>query len=565
MNILDTEIKISQLADDTTCFVQDLKSVEHILLTFEQFRKCAGLKLNIDKTKAKYLGSLKDEKGTPFGLDWSEFNVNALGVIISGNEDDHYDLNFKSRINNMKSLLSSWKCRKLSLKGKITVINTLALSPLLYVSSTLHVPKRVFKEVKHIITDFLWDGKPAKIAYNTLIQDIKKGGLKLVDFEMKVKSLKISWIKRLIDKDIIKWKAAASTFFKSKDMGFYFSCNSSKQKIYPLFYQDIQNAWSDITTMITVEPINVLNQTLWNNRYILINNKPVMWDKWAKCGIKKVVDILDEDGNVLSYTKLNEIYNVNCNFLHVMQLKESIPTEWKRTMKNYKAVYPFDTESIVINGKFCLLSKLKSKDVYNKLTADIVWEPTCKRKWSESFPGFNDADENLWDNIFCLTFSITRETKLQSFQYRLLHRIIPCQKRLYDMKLSDSPKCKFCNDDDDIIHFMLYCLKVKEFWNSFFLWWNRMSDFRIAYNYEDIEESILFGFQPKGNTFEVLNFCILQAKYYIYIQRMFKDNKVDLYDFLSILKYKLRIEKHTLAESEKCNEFIKYEFIYNSL
>ena len=36
------------------------------------------------------------------------------------------------------------------------------------------------------------------------------------------------------------------------------------------------------------------------------------------------------------------------------------------------------------------------------------------------------------------------------------------------MKLSNSPKCKFCNDNDDIIHFMLYCLKVKEFWNSFF-------------------------------------------------------------------------------------------------
>ena len=360
LNILDTEIKISQLADDTTCFVQDIKSIEHILSTFQQFRNCAGLKLNIDKTKAKYLGSLKDEIGTPFGLDWSECNVNALGVVISGNEDDHYDLNFKNRISNMKSLLCSWKCRKLSLKGKITVINTLALSPLLYVSSTLHVPKRVFNEVKDIIIDFLWDGKPAKIAYNTLIQDIKKGGLKLVDFEMKVKSLKINWIKRLVDKDTTKWKAAALTFLKSKDMEFYFSCNKSKQKIYPLFYQEIQHAWSDITRMKTAEPINVLNQTIWNNRYILINNKPVMWDKWAKCGIKKVAHILDEDGNVLSYTKLNEIYNVNCNFLHVMQLKDSIPTEWKKTMKNYKAVYTstFDDESIVINGKPCLLSKL---------------------------------------------------------------------------------------------------------------------------------------------------------------------------------------------------------------
>ena len=109
----------------------------------------------------------------------------------------------------MQQLLNSWKCRKLSLKGKITVINSLALSSLIYLASIIHVPDRVYTEIKNILTDFIWDGKPPKIAYNTLIQGIENGGLKLIDFKNKVKSLTISWVKRLSSNDTAKWKASS--------------------------------------------------------------------------------------------------------------------------------------------------------------------------------------------------------------------------------------------------------------------------------------------------------------------------------------------------------------------
>ncbi len=49
----------------------------------------------------------------------------------------------------------------------------------------------------------------------------------------------------------------------------------------------------------------------------------------------------------------------------------------------------------------------------------------------------------------CSVFHITRETKLQSFQYRILHRTITCRK-LYDMKLDDSPNCLYCNNIDEL-------------------------------------------------------------------------------------------------------------------
>ena len=222
ISVGDTEIKISQLADDTTCFVKDTDSVKQVLNTFDKFKICARLKLNIGKTRAKLLGNIRIDDKNLYGLDWSESNVHSLGVTISGNEDDHYILNFKKRLKNLQNLLNSWKSRHLSLKGKVTVINTLALQSLIYLASVIHVPEIVIQEVKNILLDFLWDGKKAKIAYDVIIQNITDGGLKMVDFGEKVKSLKVSWIKRLTDSSNGKWKSAPAVFYQCSNLTFLF-------------------------------------------------------------------------------------------------------------------------------------------------------------------------------------------------------------------------------------------------------------------------------------------------------------------------------------------------------
>ncbi len=41
------------------------------------------------------------------------------------------------------------------------------------------------------------------------------------------------------------------------------------------------------------------------------------------------------------------------------------------------------------------------------------------------------------------------------------------------------------------------------------------------------EECILFGFPYNRDTMHTLNFCILYAKYYIYIQCLFNNNTLD--------------------------------------
>ena len=39
-----------------------------------------------------------------------------------------------------------------------------------------------------------------------------------------------------------------------------------------------------------------------------------------------------------------------------------------------------------------------------------------------------------WGSIFKLSFITTRETSLQSFQYRIIHRTITCRKKLHDQQ-----------------------------------------------------------------------------------------------------------------------------------
>ena len=314
--------------------MKDKTSPCHLLDIFKQYQCCAGLKMNMDKTKAKILGPEPMRPDDLYGLDWTEDAVNILGVVLSGNETDHYILNYKKRLKTMKNLLSSWKYRYLSLKQKVTVINSLAISPLLYLASVIHVPCWVIQEVKQIVTDFVWNGKPPNIAYNVMIQNIENGGLKLVDFESKVKSLKVEFVKRLLQNKDGKWRATASHFFQTNNLNSYFMCNRGPCNIMDhKFYETTLQYWSELQEVKVPTAEIIYNQTIWDNRYITIQNRPFLWRLWQEKGIKQVYNIIRDDGEFLDHNEIKEIYDINCNFLNVLQIRQSIPLNWRQLIK----------------------------------------------------------------------------------------------------------------------------------------------------------------------------------------------------------------------------------------
>ena len=51
ISINDTEYKLSMMADNTTLIIKNISSLDKAINIFEQFRKCSGLKLNLNKTE----------------------------------------------------------------------------------------------------------------------------------------------------------------------------------------------------------------------------------------------------------------------------------------------------------------------------------------------------------------------------------------------------------------------------------------------------------------------------------------------------------------------------------
>ena len=50
------------LADDTVIFAKNIRDVKETLDTFEKFKYFSGLRVNIEKTSAVYIGSLKNRR-----------------------------------------------------------------------------------------------------------------------------------------------------------------------------------------------------------------------------------------------------------------------------------------------------------------------------------------------------------------------------------------------------------------------------------------------------------------------------------------------------------------------
>ena len=112
---------LSQYADDTQIYLDGTKSsLEETVVTLKTFRFISGLKVNVDKTQAIWLGAAS---GSPLrlgheDLDWVDRSFKVLGIVFSSNFKNMWKLNFPSKLEELKRLLSTWKRRKLTLYGR---------------------------------------------------------------------------------------------------------------------------------------------------------------------------------------------------------------------------------------------------------------------------------------------------------------------------------------------------------------------------------------------------------------------------------------------------------------
>ena len=88
----------------------------------------SGLKLNVEKTKAIWIGAKRfsnDRLCQHYKLDWGQGPFKVLGVNFSANVNGVWNINTHDIMNKITHLFNQWSRRKLTIIGKIIIVKSL--------------------------------------------------------------------------------------------------------------------------------------------------------------------------------------------------------------------------------------------------------------------------------------------------------------------------------------------------------------------------------------------------------------------------------------------------------
>ena len=165
---------LSQYGDDTSVVVTSDEPITATFEVYDLYERGSGAKLNLTKCKGLWLNAWNGMTDAPVAIEWGSVKDNILGVFLgpSISQED----NWRPRITAVENVLSSWRQRSLSYRGKALVINALALSRIWYVASVIHMPHWVLSELNKAVFNFFWNGKPDLVTRDVIAQPPSSGG-----------------------------------------------------------------------------------------------------------------------------------------------------------------------------------------------------------------------------------------------------------------------------------------------------------------------------------------------------------------------------------------------------
>lgn len=533
-----------------------MPSLRNMLSLVGQFGGLSGLAINTRKSVIMPVGPndppITELEGIPVSRTYQ-----ILGVWLSSAPDEsyHYEKNFKPILDRMRESCGSWIHRNLSLKGRVTVFNSLILSLLQYMCSVTHTPKRVIDEAKRITVDFLWDGKPSKVAYSTLIQPTENGGLKLADLDSRLRANMLRWVARL---DSLPESAPANFLLyltKSTNiqhlLRYKMKTPPHALKVSP-FYYALMRIWLEYHSFNPLGELAIRQETLWNNRMITDGRgKTLQWTRWDEAGIHTINHICHaEEGRILSHQEIQQKYPVTCTFLDSMRLRMGIPLHWRTSITAAFQGYTDPTlEASFTSGATICVSSSTAKCMYAEIVSTKKGLVSAQRKWDNS-ADFQGNQE--WREIYQRPFKTTRETRIQAFQFRVHHRTITCARLLFLYRIRENDSCNLSMQTDTLEHFFYFCPVNRAFWKLVYSWTLAASGIDLrSLSLKELLLGVPRGF-PKA---KMVNYLLLYARYFIHRQRLFHRGDLSLIYWIRDLRARLFTERNVCRAEGRINKF----------
>lgn len=114
------------------------------------------------------------------------------------------------------------------------------------------------------------------------------------------------------------------------------------------------------------------------------------------------------------------------------------------------------TPYITDNGKQILKIPVKSKDYYQLLIKNVKQKTHNENYWNKVF-----YDRPFWNSIWTNRVKYQKNKKLADFNFKILHRVLPCGENLHNWKITNSNTCRFgCNTKETYEHMFVKCPRL---------------------------------------------------------------------------------------------------------
>ncbi|MGL4357173.1 MAG: hypothetical protein ACRCSY_00510, partial [Cetobacterium sp.] len=405
------------------------------------------------------------------------------------------------------------------------------------------------------VMDFIWEKKPPRIAYNTLIGRPEEGGLGLVDVEQKKRSMRVKVVKKYLDVNVKgDWKSTMKHFLAKCGKGFlsdnilWMKLKNWMMEGIPNFYKEVLGAWSFFLKDIDFKPIGrevVLNQPIFLNKNIVFNGKEIFFKKWWEVGIRQVRDVLYEvkDGFLPIQVIIDameegkEEYRKSSLQKQYEEVKSAVPKEWLNEIRKTGETERKVDVCMKIEDKVVEFNLCNVRMFYHCFIKYIFKKPNANQMWLRHFNGIEEDD--IWKN----TRSGILSTELECLDYFIRQNVIFTEMRLCIMGKESDAMCKICKTQDEgILHLFLFCEKLEGFFQKL----KRMiKSLRDEKEDGDWNQMLILGVKETCKNNKVINLLLVLAKNAIWKRRNVGKRRGCVLDLWRI--FKQMVEEYILT------------------
>ena len=167
-----------------------------------------------------------------------------------------------------------------------------------------------------------------RVKKEILQNNYDNGGLKIINLNAFILSLKSTWIRRLFQKDN-KWQNMFMSFI---DTDKFYNCGSDyiqkiQSKLKNTFWKDVLLSWEKVIEK--EQNFNwhfFLANPIWFNNKIKIDNKSIFYKEWFEKGVRSINNLINEDRTYLTLDQgvrsINDLINEDRTYLTLDQFHE---------------------------------------------------------------------------------------------------------------------------------------------------------------------------------------------------------------------------------------------------